>query len=432
MNDVIFKLNQYVHVSNRGHILYLYEKESAYIENAVEYIRTAMELNQTVLFIDTEANWMEIQSRFREDLAAHAVHFAEANDFYVKNETFCCDEVVAHFQKLFDQLSLEGSQIRTWANVQWVPSEDAFNELVCFEKEADKAVQQKEILSVCAYCSHKVPAFIGIKMTRSHSYIMTDTEIFVSTLYEEQKQKVIFPSLSEQKRIQSEMDLYKQKLDFAHVVSHEVRNPLTVIKAYCSLMLHKPETLTPEVSYRLSEIKDYVDIIDQELAHIIRTEQMLTNDHLWTKEWVNPLPILEEVVNFMAIKAKSQNQHLVSSVAVTPGQVMHVSKVGLRLIVSNLLSNAIKYNEESEVVEFDARLENDQLTMRIEDHGSGMTPEQLDNLYIKYSKLNHDKAGQGIGLCMVKKLLDDSSGTIQFESAVEHGTVVRVTIPFEE
>lgn len=113
MNDVIFKLNQYVHVSNRGHILYLYEKESAYIENAVEYIRSAIELNQTVLFIDSAANWMEIQSRFSEDLVAHAVHFAEANDFYIKNETFCCNEVVVHFQILFEELSLEGSQIRT-------------------------------------------------------------------------------------------------------------------------------------------------------------------------------------------------------------------------------------------------------------------------------------------------------------------------------
>lgn len=432
MNDVIFKLNQHVNVSNRGHILYLYEEESAYLENAVEYIRTAIELNQTVLFIDSEANWVEIQRRFSVNLAAHAVHFAEASDFYRKKEPFCCDQVVAHFQKLFDQLSLEGSQIRTWANIKWPPSENVFNELVCFEREADKAVQKMEILSVCAYNSHKVPAFLGIKMTRSHSYIMTDTEIFVSTLYEEQKQKVIFPSLSEQKRIQSEMDLYKQKLDFAHVVSHEVRNPLTVIKAYCSLMLHKPETLTPEVSHRLSEIKDYVDIIDQELAHIIRTEQMLTNDQLWTKEWVNPLPILEEVVNFMAIKAKSQNQQLLSFVSMPPGQLMHVSKVGLRLIVSNLISNAIKYNEECEVVAFDARLENDQLTMRIEDHGSGMTPEQLNNLYIKYSKLNHDKAGQGIGLYMVKKLLDDSHGTIAFESAIGQGTVVRVAIPVGE
>lgn len=432
MNDVIFKLNQQVDVSNRGHILYLYEKKTAYIDNAVEFIRTAIELDQIVLFIDTEANWSEIQSRLGVDLAAHPVHFAQAQEFYTRNEKFCCEEIVAHFQMKYRDLATFGRQIRTWANVQWIPNENAIEELICFEREADKAVQELEILSVCVYSANSLPVSIGLKMTRSHSYIMTDTEIFVSSLYVEQQEKVVFPSLSEQKRIQSEMDLYKQKLDFAHVVSHEVRNPLTVIKAYCSLMLHKPETLTPEVSHRLSEIKDYVDIIDQELAHIIRTEQMLTNDQLWEKEWIDPLPILEEVVGFMTIKAKSQNQHLESVLALPSGQLMHVSKVGLRLIVSNLLSNAIKYNEEDAVVGFEAKLEDGVLLMRFEDHGSGMTPEHLSNLFVKYSKLNHDKAGQGIGLYMVKKLLDDSSGTIQFESVVGYGTVVNVSIPVGE
>lgn len=431
MKDVIFKLNHEVHVSNRGHILYLYEDIQSYIANACEFIRTAIELNQIVLFIDTEEIWSIIQQRLGINGSEHTIFFASSAAFYSSNDTYCCEDILTHFHKTVERFYVEGRQIRTWGHMNQVSKLDAFEELVCYEQEADKAIQDLELLSVCAYSSAEIPVSIGLKMTRSHSYIMTDTEIFVSSLYVEQKQKVVFPSLSEQKRIQSEMDLYKQKLDFAHVVSHEVRNPLTVIKAYCSLLLHKSETLTPEVSYRLNEIKDYVDIIDQELAHIIRTEQMLTNDHLWTKEWVDPLPILEEVVRFMTVKAKSQNQHLLSSVAVTPGQVMHVSKVGLRLIVSNLLSNAIKYNDDNEVVTFEASLENGHLTMRIEDHGSGMTPEQLDNLYIKYSKLNHDKAGQGIGLYMVKKLLDDSSGTIQFESAVGQGTVVRVTIPVE-
>ncbi|GAA3327957.1 hypothetical protein GCM10020331_069990 [Ectobacillus funiculus] len=61
---------------------------------------------------------------------------------------------------------------------------------------------------------------------------------------------------------------------------------------------------------KIKEIRDYVDVIDNEMNHIIHTEQMLSNDLLWKKELVEPLPVIRDVIEFMTIKARTQNLEL--------------------------------------------------------------------------------------------------------------------------
>lgn len=435
MVEVIFKLNEEVSVSNHGHILYLYESQEKYLDNVCTYIQTAIELKQSVLIIDTEENWGMIKPQLASrgiDYARNPVFFTNAHTFYYHNGTFNCDAIVAHFQQDITHLQTYGHHIRTWANVRWFPEETLSQELVHFEQRADNSVKDMSLLSVCAYDAEVLPAAYALKLKRSHGYVMTDIELFKSPLYAKQNPPIVFPSLSEQHRLKTEMDLYKQKLDFAHVVSHEVRNPLTVIKAYCSILLQQPDALNQNISKRLGEINEYVDIIDQELTHIIHTEQMLSNDQLWKKDWIHPSALIHEVVRFMAIKAKSQSQQLVAKVDIPEELRMYTSKVGLKLILSNLISNAIKYNEEQCHVTFTAKVEGDTLVFQISDQGMGMSTEQLAHLFKKYSKLNHEKGGQGIGLYMVKQLLDASGGTIHFESTLGVGTDVHVRMAVNE
>lgn len=155
-----------------------------------------------------------------------------------------------------------------------------------YEVIADSNVYGMGLLSVCAYDAKSVPASLLMKLMRSHEYLMTDNELIRSNLYKNTDETVIFPSLSVQSEMQSEMDLYKQKLDFVHVVSHEVRNPLTIIKAYASMVLKSESHLSPGSIEKMKSIADCVDIIDNEISYIIYTEQMLSNDLLWNKEMI--------------------------------------------------------------------------------------------------------------------------------------------------
>ncbi|WP_129076978.1 hypothetical protein [Anaerobacillus alkaliphilus] len=81
-------------------------------------------------------------------------------------------------------------------------------------------------MTVCCYDGNEVPASVQTDMMKSNPYLMTDTSLVKSSLYNHPAHT----SLSAQKNVEIELDFYRQKLDFIHVVAHEVRNPLTVIK----------------------------------------------------------------------------------------------------------------------------------------------------------------------------------------------------------
>jgi signal transduction histidine kinase len=268
---------------------------------------------------------------------------------------------------------------------------------------------------------------IQIEMMKVHQYMMTDEDLVLSNLYRSHQQHTVFPSLSKQTELETEMDFYKQKLDFVHVVSHEVRNPLTVIQAYAQIV--KGHVTDAGDREKLEAICDYVKLIDNEITHIINTEHMLSTDLLWRKKLVLPKVLLAEVIEFMKVKARTQNIELQYELSLSGKEVLLSNTVGFKLIVSNLLSNAIKYSEEGMRVRLHAEHCGEELWITVADQGIGMSEEQQKKLFQKYEKLNEEKGGQGIGLFMVKKLIDHFDGTIEVKSEMEQGTCVVVKLP---
>ncbi|GGH77165.1 signal transduction histidine kinase [Pullulanibacillus pueri] len=430
-NDYV-KLNEIIELSNGGHILYIYEDLECYVNNAVSYILSGIEQNHHLLVIDSSERFLLIKEKLNQTLTQEKlsmVHYINNNEFYRMYGDFHTKKIIHHFEELVQPFWDQNLSLRTWAHVDWKSQKEIECKLKEFEKRADNCVNEAELVSVCAYRAASLTASLQLSMMRRHEYLMTDKELVRSSLYGHSKKTVIFPSLSVQKNLQTEMDLYKQKLDFVHVVSHEVRNPLTVIKAYCSMIMDQNGNLSEEHLIKIRDIKDYVDIIDNEMSHIIQTEQMLSNDLLWKKERVHPLPIVQEVIEFMSIKARTQQQRLHHTIDLQGQALIKANKVGLKLILSNLLSNAIKYSKEKSMITFSLLVEKNNIVIKVKDQGIGMSKEQVDKLFVKYGKLNNEKSGSGIGLYMVKKLVDHFSGSIQFDCQLGRGTEVTVKLP---
>lgn len=435
MKSNIMQLTKKLQVSSGGHILYFYDDLEYYLNNAVSYIVTGLEQGHHILFIDSQESTCLIDERLKQVLSDEQrskVHFYDNCDFYGIHGDFHCQSIVSHFGDMLKPFLENHISVRTWARVVWKEQDKMINKLIEFENIADSSVNGMGLISVCAYAANSVPASLLTKLMRSHEYLMTDNELIRSSLYKNTDQTVIFPSFSIQSEMQSEMDLYKQKLDFVHVVSHEVRNPLTVIKAYASMVLKSEPQLSRGSMEKLKSIADYVDIIDNEISYIIYTEQMLSNEQLWTKEMIHLLSNIQEVIDFMSIKARTQEIQLNYTIELDGNEKLLNNGIGFKLILSNVLSNAIKYSHEQSTVLFTAAVEEKKVVMKIKDQGVGMHEHQLQNLFQKYGKINQEKGGQGIGLYMVKKLLDHFEGTIHIQSAFNQGTEVIVELPLAE
>ncbi|MCL6454947.1 MAG: MEDS domain-containing protein [Alicyclobacillus sp.] len=428
----MISLTKRLSVADAAHIAYFYHSQDVYIDTAISFIKTGLQLGQHVVFIESKENWLDIRQGLPGLSAVdwQRVQYINNLEFYRTYGDFAFERVLGNLRGAVEPLLSEGRSIRLWGHVEYQDgSLEAASKVRAYEHACDITVSDLGFLTVCTYNARHVPASVYLDMMRCHEYLMTDEELIHSRLYRNSvsKRERVFPSLSAQERIESEVDLYKQKLDFVHVVSHEVRNPLTIIQAYAALL--SKEEADPAKRDKLKSIMDYCKVIDHEISHIIATEEVLSTESLWHKRIILLKPIVDDVLEIMRTKARTQNIRLVTTLHVPDNQLVVGNRIGLKLILSNIISNAIKYSNEGSTVNVTCSSIDDPFEFTVVDRGIGMTEEQLSRLFRKYEKQHEAQAGQGIGLFMVKKLVDQLGGTIAVQSSPGVGTCVQIRLP---
>jgi signal transduction histidine kinase len=103
------------------------------------------------------------------------------------------------------------------------------------------------------------------------------------------------------------------------------------------------------------------------------------------------------------------------------------------LIFNNLLSNAVKYNKDGGRVDIAIREDKNSIFIEVEDTGIGMTKEETTELFKEFVRIKNKKtkniSGSGLGLSIVKKVVDNYHGTIGVESLPDQGTTFVIQIP---
>ncbi len=425
------RLNHNMDIINGGHILYSYEQQDHYKDNLLTFIIDGIMHNQTTIVIENQDTITHIREKLASRLSPEEilhVHFINNFTYYQLYGEFCCESSLKFFSEFLEPIKEYNRKIRTWAHVEWKDQENIVEKLIHHEHASDKLLEGTGLICVCAYDGNHLPASLLTSLLTHHEFLMTDQKLVRSTLYKNDEKSTIFPSISAQSNLHSEMDLYKRKLDFIHVVSHEVRNPLTVIKAYASLVLAREEGLSQDSLKKIESINDYTDIIDFEISQIIYTETLLSNSFTLEEESFNPLTVINEVLKIMEVKAESQHITLIPSINNLPRNVrIKNSKVGLRLIISNLINNAIKYSEEQSKIYLDVQILDHQLCIQIKDQGLGMTENQLSNIIENNPSFINSKKGSGVYI--VKRLIEMSNGEISYSSEYGKGTEVTIKLP---
>ncbi|CAG7650170.1 ATP-binding protein [Paenibacillus allorhizosphaerae] len=429
----IFKtvqLSHKVNVENGARILYSYDSVEGYLRNAMSFIQSAVDFGQHVIFIDSMERFESIAARLKSDRPRNDftyVHFVDNGDFFRRHDDFQFEKVLTDVKRIIEPSKWkEELSVRIWGHADWT-----LEQVKAAPNAAKRVIVTDEFgyFTVCCYDGNAIPASAQNEKLKTHEYLMTDQNMIHSNMYRSHRNKQLLPSHSAQYEIETEMDFYKQKLDFVHAVSHEVRNPLTVIKAYSMLLMQKAEDEADRE--KLKAICDYVMLIDNEISHIINTEQLLTTESLWLRKQVVPKALLAEVTEMMEVKARTQGMKLVSEISLSDGDQLLSNAIGFKLIVSNILSNAVKYSYEGGSVFLHVYTDNLRLHIVVRDYGVGIGKEQLGLLFRKYEKFNEEKGGQGIGLFMVKKLVDYFDGEIEIKSSPNEGTVVTVILPLQ-
>ncbi len=257
-------------------------------------------------------------------------------------------------------------------------------------------------------------------------------------------------SLEERIRLQDELhqqetqrialeEASRLKSDFIGFVAHELRNPLTTIRGYVQTMMQDEEnTLGEEIKQEFYEAIEadsdrLLDMIN-ELLDVSRLEAgRPLSLALKTFEL---RPLLEKLARrHRFYKFFTRKHEMITDLAPDLPEMIEADEDKLNQVFSNLLSNAIKYSPDGGQIRLSAAREGDAVLIIVKDSGVGMTAEQAGKLFQQYERLERDDIknipGTGLGLYLVKHLVEMHGGKIWAESQPGQGSAFHVELPIK-
>ncbi len=228
-------------------------------------------------------------------------------------------------------------------------------------------------------------------------------------------------------------ELDRLKSDFVATVSHELKTPLTAIIGAAKTVSRRGVQLE-----RDQELV-FMEVIERQGARLLR----LVEDVLTASKIESGLPKLQrELVDLEVIAgqiaadaadAREGAGRAVEVVATEGGANAWVDRVAIEQILSNLIENAVKYSEPSTPISVRLDVKPAEAVIEVTDSGRGIAEEQLATIFERFrqadSSITRTVGGFGLGLYIVKNLVDAHQGRIEVESVEGVGSIFRVRIP---
>jgi PAS domain S-box-containing protein len=231
--------------------------------------------------------------------------------------------------------------------------------------------------------------------------------------------------------LQKEKELNQMKSNFVSMASHEFRTPLSTILSSISLLEH----------YKTTEMQDKRD------KHIKRIKSSVNEMVAILEEFLSlekieegKVHVKKEVFN---LKELAEQTHAKFNTVLKPGQAILYKHTGkeevcidagfINHILNNLLSNAVKYSLDDTDVTLETSVNENSITLKVQDHGIGISNEDQKHLFERFFRASNTGGikGTGLGLHIVKRYIDLLQGNIWLKSEIGNGSTFTVTFPFE-
>ncbi|MCB1022740.1 MAG: GAF domain-containing protein [Acidobacteria bacterium] len=225
----------------------------------------------------------------------------------------------------------------------------------------------------------------------------------------------------------------KLRSDLVNLMSHELRTPITSIQGFAEMLMLE-EGLSGESREYLSIISNESQRAANLLSNFLSVSKLQQGDKQeFQRSPVEVNKVVEEVVDNMTVAAKKKRIRLVekNSQQLPP---IAADRGLLTKAISHLVDNAVKYSPERSSVIISTILESDFLRVEVEDRGYGIPPAEQEKVWNKFYRVareGQDKGEEstGLGLSLVKEIIERHSGTVGVESEVGRGSKFSFRIP---
>ena len=237
-------------------------------------------------------------------------------------------------------------------------------------------------------------------------------------------------SIRERKKVETRNEQLLEKLEksnneldeYAHTVSHDLKTPLQSIEALVSWIKEDNKENLDAISLKnISLIEDTLETMNQLITNILKYS--IAGTVLYTEESVDLNALLGEIKNVLVIPEKLTIT-ISSNLPIVKGD-----KTKFQQLFQNLIGNAIKFNKkENGTVEIDCIEKDSFYQFSVKDNGIGIEKKYHDKIFKIFHSLNKNKESTGIGLSIVKKIVNLYDGEIWLESSLNVGSTFYFTL----
>ncbi|MGM9949800.1 MAG: ATP-binding protein [Lysinibacillus sp.] len=250
--------------------------------------------------------------------------------------------------------------------------------------------------------------YYEVKVMYDHDNHLYITSIFDNTDYMRLQAQV------------KEQSYLKELGQMSASIAHEIRNPLTALKGFMELI--KSEAPVSQESY-FSIMNQEFERLDSILSELL----FLSKPRSMNVEKVDLVELAKEAIDFMQFEALMHHVILQLEVDETLSHVVLGNEGRLKQMLINLVKNAIQAMDKQGSISIRLHATSAYVQLCVQDEGVGMSKEAYNNLFKPFFTTKDQ--GTGLGLPLVKKIMDDVNGTVEVESMPNIGTTFILTFP---
>ena len=255
----------------------------------------------------------------------------------------------------------------------------------------------------------------------------------VSTAYYNDEAKklngyvMLFHDITESQKLED------MRREFVANVSHELKTPITTIKAYT-------ETLNSGMVDDADTVREFLNIIEKEADRMTAlVSDLLELSHIDFKKAqititeIETLPLIEECLEHLKMFYESKQQHVVWEEKTNP--IVLADKNKMSQVLVNVLSNASKYTPEHGTITIRIKSDFDHAYISIKDNGIGIPRDEVERVFERFYRVDKGRAremgGTGLGLAIARDTMRAMGGDIFAESELEKGSEFTIKIPIK-
>lgn len=291
---------------------------------------------------------------------------------------------------------------------------------------SDQLAQNKNIdnVELVLLSKNQMPLDVSVKVVKVYDANGKIMEIRLS-----------FRDISELKQAREELetkaselaDINKELKEFTYIASHDLKVPISNIEQLTHVLLQEDLTKEEQSEFfgRIHKMVRRSKETIQDLVDVTR----LREDTNRNKEWLNVGELFAEIAGNFDDQIQQQGARIYTDFS--NADQVYFSRINLKSILQNLLSNSIKYHSPERIPEIRIRTEKKEgfTIIEFEDNGLGIDLEKFrDRIFGMFHRFHSHKEGTGLGLYIVRQLIEKSGGSIEIESEVGVGTTFKISL----